>query len=136
MAKCFSRDEMKFFLGFFLLLAGGMTSCSINPVSKMPEVTLLTQEQEKQLGADEAKKVEEEMGLLNDPALDGYLDELGQRLVKESPRKDLAHQFHVADMPEPNAFALPGGYVYVTRGLLALVNTEDELAGVVGHEIG
>jgi predicted Zn-dependent protease len=76
------------------------------------------------------------MGLLNDPALTGYLNALGQRLAKESPRQDVSHQFHVADMVEPNAFALPGGYVYVTRGLLALVNSEDELAGVVGHEIG
>ena len=76
------------------------------------------------------------MGLLDDAALNGYADALGQRLVKKSPRQDIPYQFHVVDMIEPNAFALPGGYVYVTRGLLALVNTEDELAGVVGHEIG
>jgi predicted Zn-dependent protease len=118
------------------LMAAAAGACSINPVSNLPEVTLITVEQEKKLGAEEAKKVEQEMGLLNDPALGGYLDAVGQRLVKESPRQDLPHQFHVVDMTEPNAFALPGGYVYVTRGLLALVNTEDELAGVVGHEIG
>jgi predicted Zn-dependent protease len=96
----------------------------------------MTVEQEKQLGAEEAKKVEQEMGLLNDPALTDYLNKLGQRLAKESPRQDVSHHFYVADMPEPNAFALPGGYVYVTRGLLALANSEAELAGVVGHEIG
>ncbi|HEX8751706.1 MAG TPA: M48 family metalloprotease, partial [Nitrospira sp.] len=102
----------------------------------MPEVTLLTVEQEKKIGEEEAKKVEQEMGLLDDTALNSYADALGQRLAKESPRQDVPYQFHVVDMIEPNAFALPGGYVYVTRGLLALVNTEDELAGVVGHEIG
>jgi predicted Zn-dependent protease len=118
------------------LLAVVGSACSINPVSKLPEVTLMTVEQEKKLGEEEAKKVDQEMGLLNEPALTAYVDGLGQRLAKESPRQDVAYQFHVVDMIEPNAFALPGGYVYVTRGLLALVNTEDELAGVVGHEIG
>ena len=119
-----------------LLLVAAVGACSINPVSNLPEVTLMTVEQEKKLGAEEAKKVDQEMGLLNDPALTAYVDAVGQRLVKESPRQDLPHEFHVVDMIEPNAFALPGGYVYVTRGLLALLNTEDELAGVVGHEIG
>ena len=76
------------------------------------------------------------MGLLDDRQFLPYLDALGQRLAKESPRQDVTHRFHVVDMAEPNAFALPGGYVYVSRGLLALVNSEDELAGVVGHEIG
>jgi predicted Zn-dependent protease len=118
------------------LVAATAGACSINPVSNLPEVTLLTVEQEKKIGEEEAKKVEQEMGLLDDAALNSYADALGQRLVKESPRQDIPYQFHVVDMVEPNAFALPGGYVYVTRGLLALVNTEDELAGVVGHEIG
>ena len=123
-------------LSLVILLAAAAGACSINPVSKLPEVTLITVEQEKKIGEEESKKVEQEMGLLGDAALTGYVDAIGQRLVKESPRHDLPHQFHVVDMNEPNAFALPGGYVYVTRGLLALVNTEDELAGVVGHEIG
>ena len=125
-------------LSMMLLLVAAVVvgACSINPVSNLPEVTLLTVEQEKKIGEEEAKKVEQEMGLLDDAALNSYADALGQRLVKESPRQDIPYQFHVVDMVEPNAFALPGGYVYVTRGLLALVNTEDELAGVVGHEIG
>jgi predicted Zn-dependent protease len=120
-----------------LLLTGlPVAACSMNPVSGLPEVTLVSVEQEKKIGAEEAKKIEAQMGLLDDPQLLPYLDALGQRLAKESPRQNLTHQFHIADTPEPNAFALPGGYVYVTRGLLALVNSEDELAGVVGHEIG
>jgi predicted Zn-dependent protease len=76
------------------------------------------------------------MGLLQDPALTDYVGAVGQRLAKESPRQDVPYRFYVADMLEPNAFALPGGYIYVSRGLLALVNSEDELAGVIGHEIG
>lgn len=121
---------------FLLPLVLGATACSVNPVSHRPELTLMTVEQEKRIGAEEAEKVEQQMGLVDDPALTDYLNLLGQRLAKESPRQDVTHHFYVADMPEPNAFALPGGHVYVTRGLLALVTSEDELAGVVGHEIG
>ncbi|HEY5932064.1 MAG TPA: M48 family metalloprotease [Nitrospira sp.] len=125
-------------LGFSFLLPMllGTAACSVNPVSHRPELSLMTVEQEKKIGAEEAEKVEQQIGLVDDPALTDYLNVLGQRLAKESPRQDVTHHFYVADMPEPNAFALPGGYVYVTRGLLALVTAEDELAGVVGHEIG
>src|SRR5215475_11564384 len=119
--------------GIIAMLVAG---CSVNPVSGRPELTLVSTEKEKEIGAEEAKNVEKYMGLVDDARLTAYLDALGQRLVKESPRQDVSYQFSVVDMIEPNAFALPGGYVYVTRGLLALVNTEDELAGVVGHEIG
>jgi predicted Zn-dependent protease len=115
------------------ILSGG---CATNPVSGRTELTLVSTEKEKKIGEEEAKKVEEEMGLLEDARLTAYLDALGQRLAKESPRQDVVYRFHVVDTIEPNAFALPGGYVYVSRGLLALVNDEDELAGVIGHEVG
>jgi predicted Zn-dependent protease len=116
----------------FVLQSG----CSINPVSGWPEFTLVSEEQENKLGAEEAKKVEAQMGLLDSEPFAPYLAQLGKRLAEQSPRQGVAYQFHLVDMEEPNAFALPGGYVYVTRGLLALTNAEDELAGVVGHEIG
>ncbi|HEY6084302.1 MAG TPA: M48 family metalloprotease [Nitrospira sp.] len=119
-----------------VLVWAAIAGCARNPVSGMPEIMMVSVEQEKKIGAEEAKNVEEQMGLLDDAALTGYLDMLGQRLAKESPRQDVVYQFRVADQIEPNAFALPGGYIYVTRGLLALTNSEDELAGVVGHEIG
>jgi predicted Zn-dependent protease len=116
------------------LVAGIAAGCSVNPVSGLPEVTLVSAKQEQEIGDEEAKKVAEQMGLLDDNQFAPYLTQLGQRLAEQSPRKDVPYQFHVVDMVEPNAFALPGGYVYVTRGLLTLVNSEDELAGVVGHE--
>ncbi len=115
------------------VLAGG---CAMNPVSGHPELTLMSTEQEKEIGAEAAQDVERQMGLADTPSFTPYLESLGKRLAEQSPRQDVAYQFHVADMAEPNAFALPGGYVYVSRGLLALANSEDELAGVVGHEIG
>src|SRR6185295_11667444 len=81
-----------------LLLAGlQATACSMNPVSGLPEVTLVSVEQEKKIGAEEAKKVEAEMGLIEDAQFLPYLDALGQRLAKESPRQDVMCQFYVAD---------------------------------------
>lgn len=126
-------------LVFLLMLAAmpvAQNGCSMNPVSGRPELTLVSEEQENKIGAEEAKKVEAQMGLLGNEPFAPYLTQLGTRLAEQSPRQGVAYQFHLVDMEEPNAFALPGGYVYVTRGLLALTNAEDELAGVVGHEIG
>src|SRR5947199_1591176 len=114
------------------LLAAG---CAWNPIKKRPEVVLVSRAQEKELGDAEAKRVAEAMGLHDAPALDAYLSTVGQRLVEHAPGHD-TYVFHVVDMEEPNAFALPGGHVYVSRGLLAIMNSEDELAGVLGHEIG
>ena len=96
----------------------------------------MSAERENALGRQAAQEVEQSIGLVRDPALAAYVDALGQRLAQRSPRKDVSYRFHVADMPEPNAFALPGGYIYVSRGLLAITNSEAELANVIGHEIG
>ena len=76
------------------------------------------------------------MGLFKAPVLLKYVQDIGERLAQHSPYKEIDYQFQIVDTEEPNAFALPGGYVYVSRGLLVLVNSEDELAGVIGHEIG
>jgi predicted Zn-dependent protease len=91
--------------------------------------------EEKKLGAEAAEEVERTVGLVNDPKVVGYVRQVAGRMAKVANRQDVAWQFNVADDVEPNAFALPGGYVYVTRGLLALSNSEDELAGVIGHEM-
>jgi predicted Zn-dependent protease len=96
---------------------------------------LVSAEKERELGREAAEEVERETGLVRDPALVGYVSEVGRRLAAHSPRQDVPYVFQVADDPEPNAFALPGGYVYVTRGILAILNSEAELAGVMGHEI-
>jgi predicted Zn-dependent protease len=125
------------------LLVFTLTSCALvgvgcarNPVSGRPEVVLVSAAQERKIGREEAEKVEARMGLVADARLSIYVREIGRRLAQHSPRQDVEYQFHVVDAPEPNAFALPGGYVYVSRGLLALVNAEDELAGAIAHEIG
>jgi predicted Zn-dependent protease len=92
-------------------------------------------ERERQIGREEAEEVARTTGLVEDPAVVGYVRQVGERLAGAAAHPAVTWQFHIADDPEPNAFALPGGWVYVTRGLLELVNREDELAGVVGHEI-
>lgn len=90
---------------------------------------------DKKLGAENAKMVETQMGLYEDKALTEYVRRIGNRLVAELDKNPFDFQFHIADDPMPNAFALPGGYIYVTRGILALVISEDELACVMAHEI-
>ncbi|MDJ0870055.1 MAG: M48 family metalloprotease [Myxococcota bacterium] len=110
--------------------------CAVNPVTGRRELVFMSPAREAALGAQAAAEVEAGIGLLDDPALTAYVSELGERLARHSPRRNVTYRFYVADMPEPNAFALPGGYIYVSRGLLALANSEDELANVIGHEIG
>src|SRR5215470_12748507 len=91
--------------------------------------------EEKKLGAEAAEEVERTVGLVSDPKLVGYVRQVAGRMAQVAKRPDVTWQFNVTDDIEPNAFALPGGYVYVTRGLVALLNSEDELAGVLGHEM-
>lgn len=96
---------------------------------------LLTSADDIREGAEAAKSVQAEVGLLDAPELTAYIQGIGKKLLRGLPRRDFAYKFLIVDQMEPNAFALPGGYVYVSRGLLALVNNEDELACVIGHEI-
>jgi predicted Zn-dependent protease len=76
------------------------------------------------------------MGLVDDPELLAYIRRIGARLAQRAERRGIEYQFFVVDMQEPNAFALPGGFIYVSRGLVALANSEDELANAIGHEVG
>jgi len=118
------------------LLSALVAGCAINPVTGRPELTTMSSEREAAVGREAAQQVEQEMGFVDAPALQAYVERVGQRLAVHSPRKDTPYAFHVVEMAEPNAFALPGGHIYVSRGLLALVNSEDELANVMAHEIG
>lgn len=120
----------------FLTLTTMLSGCAVNPISGNREVVLLSVEGEKEIGAKNAALVKKEMGLFDSPALLKYVQSIGDRLAKYSPYQEVSYQFQIVDSEDPNAFALPGGYVYVSRGLLVLVNSEDELAGVIGHEIG
>lgn len=86
-------------------------------------------------GDDASQQIAAEMGLLNDPALTSYVRQVGMKMVRFAPLRPFDYTFQIVDQPMPNAFALPGGHIYVSRGMLALANNEDELANVLGHEI-
>lgn len=90
---------------------------------------------DKKIGAENAIMVEQEYGLYKHDSLNNLVNAIGNKLVSRLKSNPFEFKFFIADSHEPNAFALPGGYVYVTRGILALVQTEDELAGIMAHEI-
>lgn len=117
-----------------LLVACGSTS--VNPVTGRQERTVMDERSELAEGRKAHEQVLKEYGALANPALQQYVNGIGQRLAKSSQRPNLPWTFTVLDSPEVNAFALPGGYIYVTRGIMAYLDSEADLAGVLGHEIG
>ncbi len=117
--------------------AAALPGCATNPVTGRPQLALMTEAQEIRLGREAAPEIARRYGgAYENPALQAYVREVGRRLAERSHRPGLVYHFTVLDSPVVNAFALPGGYVFVTRGLLAYLNDEAELAGVLGHEIG
>lgn len=121
-------------LGCLALLPG----CSTNPATGETQFDgLMSRESEASIGAKQHTQIIKEYGgVYNNPALAAYVNEVGQRVARNTERPEVRYTFTLLDSPVVNAFALPGGYVYVTRGLLAVANDEAELAGVLGHEIG
>jgi predicted Zn-dependent protease len=113
-----------------------MSACATNPVTGERELSLISESQEIQLGREAAQQAEQSIGLVDDSALQAYVHRIGIRMAKTSERPTLPWRFRVVDDPTPNAFALPGGFIFVTRGLLNLMDAEAELASVLGHEIG
>lgn len=112
------------------------TACSTNPVTGQSQLALVSESQEIEIGRQTAAAAESQMGLVDDPALQEYVQRIGLAMARASERPDLPWHFGVIDDPTPNAFAAPGGFIYVTRGMLSLMNNEAELATVLGHEIG
>ena len=103
--------------------------------SKGKQILLDTDFADAKVGKEAAEGMAAQMGIVDDPELTEYVAAIGRRMVPFAPQRPFEYSFHIVDQAEPNAFALPGGYIYVSRGLLALSNSEDELAGVIGHEI-
>jgi len=121
----------------FLLVAGAVAAgCARNPATGQNELMLVSESQEIQMGQQADSGVIASIGLYPDPSLQSYVQNLGQKLAATSERPKLPWTFRVVDDPAVNAFAIPGGFVYVTRGILTHMNSEAELATVMGHEIG
>ena len=120
-----------------LLLGPGSGRCQVQQPRKSAPVDLGTNAGEAEAGREQNPDVLAAFGgAYNNPAVQAYVNEVGQKLAAQSDRRGIRFTFTVLDTPIVNALAIPGGYIYVTRGLLALVNDESELAGVLGHEVG
>jgi len=123
--------------GIFLVGAAILAvSCAVNPATGDRDLMLVSEEDEVKLGRQTDAGVIKEYGLYDDQKMTAYVNDMGQRLGRLSHRPDLEWHFKILDASVVNAFAAPGGYVYFTRGILAQLNSEAELAGVMGHEIG
>jgi predicted Zn-dependent protease len=120
----------------FLLILVALTGCATNPATGKRMISLVSTSKEAQMGRESDPAVIEQYGLYGDSTVARYVDGVGQRLVAVSELPTLGWHFRVVDSPVVNAFAIPGGYVYITRGILGYLNSEAQLAGVLGHEIG
>ncbi len=137
-AKTKTRWRRAAALPVLLATALSLAGCSTNPATGEQSFTaFMSPDQEIQVGREEHPKILREFGgAVNDPQLAAYVDRIGQRLAAQSELPNLKWTFTVLNDPGVNALALPGGYIYVMRGLVALAENEAELAGVLGHEIG
>ncbi|NKB76686.1 MAG: M48 family metalloprotease [Gammaproteobacteria bacterium] len=122
--------------GLVVLGLSILTGCATNPVTGGTDFVLMSEESEVKLGAQSHESVIKQYTVYHDEALQKLVNDLGQKLAKKSHRSHLDFRFTLLDSPQVNAFALPGGYIYITRGIMAYMNNEEELAGVLGHEIG
>jgi predicted Zn-dependent protease len=113
-----------------------VAACAVNPATGRREFSLVSESEEIQMGREADPQITASLGLVDDPELQAYVSRIGMRLAEVSERRNLPWSFKVVDDPIVNAFALPGGFIYVTRGILAHFDSEAELAGVLGHEIG
>jgi len=119
-----------------ILAAPFALACAVNPATGERELSLIGEGQEIAMGREADGEISAQLGLVADAALQSYVSRLGRSLAAKSERPDLPWSFKVVDDPAVNAFALPGGFLYVTRGILAHFDNEAELVGVLGHEIG
>jgi predicted Zn-dependent protease len=119
-----------------LICLGGAAGCARNPVTGDLQLALVSEAQEIQMGQQAAEEVKQTMGLVEDPALQQYVSGIGLQIAARTERPQLPWSFAVVEDPTPNAFALPGGPIFITRGLMNLMSSEAQLATVLGHEIG
>ncbi len=125
-------DQRAFLLALLLFT---VSSCARNPVTGKKEVHIMSEKAELNLGLESRNEIVKEYGLINNPKLQAYINEVGQRVVKVCERQGIQYEFVLLDTPLVNAFAVPG-VVFLTRGILDLIDDEAELASVIGHEVG
>ena len=112
------------------------SACAVNPVTGKKQLVFMSEAQEIAMGKEADPDIVAFFGLYDDPKLQQFITEKGLEMAAISHRSKLAYEFKIVDSPVINAFAVPGGYVYFTRGIMAHFNNEAEFAGVLGHELG
>ena len=140
MTRLLAKPYLRRPIALLVVLACALVNaaCSTNPATGSQSFTaFMSEDDEARIGAEEHKKIVKDLGgVYRSDDLAGYVAEVGGRLALTSEMPKIAWRFTVLNDQEVNAFALPGGYIYVTRGLLALAENEAEMAGVLAHEIG
>lgn len=110
--------------------------CAVNPATGTPDLVFMSESEEIAMGKEMHEKLMKSMPIYQDDKLTAYVNEIGQKMVKHSHRPGIKYHFTIIDAPDINAFALPGGYIYINRGLLAFLDSEAQLAAVLAHEVG
>ncbi|MBL1143008.1 MAG: M48 family metalloprotease [Proteobacteria bacterium] len=128
--------KTKYLIPVCLIILSLGSACAVNPVSGKQDLVLLSENDEIALGRETNKEVLQQYTVYDNPALQAYVQNVGNKVAINSHRNNLIYRFTVLDSKEVNAFALPGGYIYITRGLMAYLKSEAELAAVLGHEVG
>jgi predicted Zn-dependent protease len=119
-----------------VILMSVATACAINPVTGKKQITFMSEEREIALGQQSDPSIIAQFGLYDDQELQQFIQDKGAEMAAISHRSELDFEFKVLDSDVVNAFAVPGGYIYFTRGIMAHFNNEAQFAGVLGHEIG
>ncbi len=126
-------EKRVFLLGLIFCICAG---CAVNPITGEEELMLISEDQDVQIGREYAPEVEKQIGgKIKNDALQNYLDSVGQRIVRISHRPDWQYHFIAVNHSMVNALALPGGYVFVTKGMLEKITTEAQLAALLSHEM-
>ena len=132
MQKICRITQLTLFITLFAVTGSGFFGCA----GTISDLNIFSDAQEVQLGKQFSREIEKEMKIYSDPTVTAYIAQLGQHLANHSQRQNITYHFKVVDTEVVNAFAVPGGYLYVNIGLIRAAENESELAGVIGHEIG
>ena len=124
--------QLTLWFTLILMTGPGLFGCA----GRISDINIFTDAQEVQLGKQFSREIEKELKIYTDPIVTAYIDQLGQHLANHSQRRNITYHFKVVNTDVVNAFAVPGGYLYVNIGLIRTAENESELAGVIGHEIG
>ena len=119
-----------------LLMFISIVGCAVNPVTGKQDFVIISENEEIAMGREYNAQILRKNSIYQNQELQDYVQAIGESLASKSHRPNLIYRFTILDSPDVNAFALPGGYIYINRGLMSYLSSEEELAAVLGHEIG